>query len=321
MEYWTTGGETPDGRSAEAYEQEGVLLIGVGKGRFDEHPSVNSERKQEECATTLVVKALGVEDDPALEKILQFVLNNDLRAAAHPFDIAYLTGLLHQCHPSNPEKVTEWTMEGLEAKYWEQLRFHTVAREEFERNAEVEEVVGPGDRTLRMVTIVSDNEQMNKFARSVHGGEAAIIIQKRSSGNVQLFNNQKYGLVLYDVAQMLRLAEQEAKSNIMTTDWKLLASEGKVEGAEEWFYHHKGQMLLNGSLTAKGVPPTRLSLKQIKEIVRIGINPDTFEPSRTPDCQQGVCTAKRSNPCPWYNWGLHRCRKIRYAMSQTSSQI
>lgn len=297
----------------DKYVSNRILEVGIGGGLFDEHP-VNSERKEGECAATLVAKALGVDDNPALEKILKFVVTHDLKGGAQPFDLASLVKLLHQQFPNDPERVIEWAMVGLEAKYREQLQFFTATKQEFERAAEIEEIQGPGRQTLKMVTVVSDDEQMSKFARSSFGGGAAIIIQRRSSGNVQIYTNKRYGLTLYDVAQMIRLAEQRAKGQVVMTDWETLSSEGKVEGTEEWFFHHAGQMLLNGSLTAPDVPPTKLSLEQIKEMVRIGINPQAFEQSRAQLCRSGNCTSTRNDQCPWYPWGLHRCRAIRYKM-------
>ncbi|MDO8515705.1 MAG: hypothetical protein Q7S28_00445 [bacterium] len=270
--YWKMGGETPDGRSAEDYERDGVLLVGVGGGRFDEHPTVNVERKAGECAATLVAKALGVQDDPALAEILKYVVANDLKGGAQPFDIASLAKLMHQQHPDNPEMVMEWVLAGLEAKYQEQFQFWTSTKEDFERNAQVEEIA-TGGKLIKIVSIISDGDQISKFARSEHGGYAAVVIQKRLSGNVQIYTNKRSGVTLYDVAQMLRLAEQEKKGHVVTTDWDTLSSEGKVAGAEEWFFHKEGQMILNGSLTATGVSPTKLSLEEILDIIRIGLNP------------------------------------------------
>ena len=314
--FWSTGGQAPDGRSAEDYEREGILLIGIGGGCFDEHPANGSARKKGECAATLVAKALGVDNDPALEKILKFAVNSDLKGTSHLFDLASIVKVLHQEYPDNPEKVMEWATIGLEAKYQEQLQFFNAAIElakaDFEKDANIENILGPHGRTLKMATIISDNPQMSKFARSDYGGNADIVIQQRSSGNVQIFTNRFSGLVLYDVVQMIRLAEQEVKGKIVTTDWKELASEGKVEGVEEWYFQKAGQMLLNGSLTATQVPSTRLSLEKIKEIVRIGVNPMAFQPERAPGCQQGVCSSTLRQPCPWYQFGLHRCREIRF---------
>ena len=311
--YLSSGGGIPDGRSADDCEKEGKLLIGVGGGRFDEHPAADKNRKQDECAATLVAKALGVADDLSLEKLLKFAVNNDLKAAAHPFDLAYIAKVMHQQYP--PEKVMDWIMIGLEAKYQEQVSFFTEAGKEFERRAKIEEVLGPRGMILRMATIVSDDEQINKFARSAYGGKTAIVIQKRLSGNVQIFVNQQRGLTLYDVARILRLTEQKIKGKVVVSDWKMLASEGKVAGAGEWFFFQAAQMLLNGSLTASGVPATKIPFEQIQEIVRIGINPNAFEANFASRCKKGICASIiKGSACSWYKFGLQRCRKIRFEM-------
>lgn len=308
---WGTGGTTPDGRSAREYEQEGILLIGIGNGRFDDHPDVNGERKKHECATTLVAEALGLRDEPVLKEIFEFAVSSDRRAANHPFDIASIAKDSYQ-QTSNPEEIMDWVMKGIQIKYEKQLRFFDAVKKEFEQNSKVEEIQGPG-RMLKMVSIVSDNAQMNNFARSIHGVKADIVIQKRPSGNVQIFTNAKSGLVLYDIAQMINLAEQEAEGEVKITDWKILSSEGMIPGGR-WFFLQEGQMLLNGSLTAPGVPPTKISFEKIKEIIRIGVNPKRFEPKREERCKLGKCTATMRNRCRWYKFGLHRCRQIRYQM-------
>lgn len=315
--YWNSGGQVPDARTANDYEKEGALLVGIGGGCFDEHPTADGDRKEGECAATLVAKALGIADDPSLEKILKFAVNNDLKAAAHPFDIAYVAKVMHQQYPNNPEIVMEWVMAGLEAKYHEQASFFNETKKEFDRVAEIEVIQGPRGKMLKMATVVSDDEQMSKFARSVYGGSIAVVIQKKSLGNIQIYTNRQYGLTLYDVAQMLRLAEQEKKGKVITREWKILASEGKVQGAEEWFFHYAGQMLLNGSLTATSVPPTKLSLDKIREIVRIGVNPNVFEPSFSVSCKKGICASTMKKECPWYKFGLHRCREIRFEMRKS----
>lgn len=309
-----------DKKFLDKYAPNKVLKVGIGGGPFDEHPAENGERKEGECAATLVAKALRVFDDPALEKILKFVVMQDLKGGDQPFGLSYLVKLLRQQFPDNPEKAIEWAITGLEAKYQEQLWFFSTTKAEFERAAEVEEIC-QGEQLLKLVTILSDDNQINKFARSLFGGRTAILVQKRSSGNVQIFTNKKFGINLADVAQMIRLEEQQAKNNIVTKDWKVLRAEGKVAGAEEWYYHLEGQMLLNGSLTALDVLPTRLSIGRIKKLIRIGVNFQTFESSRALRCQKGTCSSTRNNRCSWYDWGLHRCRKIRYKMKNPNQII
>jgi len=57
-------------------------------------------------------------------------------------------------------------------------------------------------------------------------------------------------------------------------------------------------------------------LEKILEIVLIGINPGIFEPGHTSSCEQGICTSTGREKCPWYNWGLNRCQKIRIDMKK-----
>jgi hypothetical protein len=295
------GADAPD---AQALEAQGILLLGVGGGRFDEHPTLDNGRKAEECAATLVAGELGVLDDPSMQKILRFVKSRDLEGNSTPFDLSYMVKLLHRRSPNDPDKVIDWTIAGIEAKYEEQRDFFTVARNEFETKAKVEEVQ-VGSRRVRIAAIESDSESVSKYARSEYGGRAGIVIQKRSSGNVSILVNKQMGLDMRDVVRMIRLAEQQAKGKFETTDSDKLTAEGNVRGVEEWFYHERGQMLLNGSLTATGVPPTRLDLERIREIVRTGIVPGAL---RKLCASTGKCTGEI---CDWYQWNLDRCRALR----------
>jgi hypothetical protein len=289
-----------------------VIPLGIEGGSFDEHPTIEKGRKEGECTASLVAKALEIETDPALEEILEYLKSRDLQGGSHPFEIATLVSLLTR-NPKIPlAKVAELVSLIMSAKYEEQLLFLTSTKDEFFKKAEIEEIIGPQGERLKMVTIVSDNELMNKFARSKLGGEAAIVIQQNSKGNVQIFTNKKYGLKLYDVVKIIRYTEQWRKGAIVTTDWDRLAAEGIITGAEEWYFHEAGQMLLNGSLTHPDVPPTNLTIENIKEAVRIGINPTAFEPTRAEACLKGKCLSTRKFQCPWYPWGLSRCRKIRF---------
>lgn len=305
---WGTGGKSPDGRSALEYEREGILPVGIGHGRFDEHPSVNGKRKEHECAATLIAKALGLIDEPALQELFEFALSSDCKPNGHPFDIANLAKASHQ-GPLSPEEIMDWVMKGIQIKYDQQFRFFDAVRKEFEENAKIEEIQGP-KRILTMVSIVSNKSQINNFARSAQGVKADIVIQQQPSGNTQIFTNARSGLILYDVAQMINLAEQEADGKIKITKWEILSAEGMIPDGR-WFFLQKGQMLLNGSITAPEVPPTKISFEKIKEIVRIGVDPQRFEPKRKEYCKSGTCRANMRNRCPWYKFGLNRCRKLR----------
>ncbi|MDD5547562.1 MAG: hypothetical protein PHN74_01505 [Candidatus Pacebacteria bacterium] len=310
--FWQSGNMSAK-LSPQKYEEMGILLVGIGGGRFDEHPANGTERKKDECAATLVAKDLGISDDPSLSKIQRYVLNNDTKGTSHPFDLAETVKLLHGKYPNNSAKVVELVMEILDAYHYEQMMFFSEARKDFETKGKVESIKGPKGKTLKMLTIVSDNEQINKYSRFV--GDIAVVIQKTSAGNVQIFTNQQYALKLYDVVKAIRRAEQEANGKIVTSEWKQLSAEGRVAGAEAWWFHEPCQMLLNGSLTAPEVPPTKLSLEQIAGFVKMGIDPEAFEPKHAAMCKQGKCVM----PCPWKAYGFIRCSEVRSKMKLAES--
>lgn len=315
LEYWSADQIK---ESVEKLEEEGVLLVGIGGGRFDEHPTVDQDRKTGECAATLVAEALGLMEAPDLKKILGFVVQVDLKGSSSPFDLSAVTKVMYTAYPEDPDLVVEWATRAIVAKYEEQKRFFSSTKEEFERRARHEITPGPKLAPVKLVVIQSDDGQVNQYARSAYGGCCDVIVQQTSTGNVQIYSRKQSGIMLRDAIRMIRIEEMRCKGIDPECSWDELGAEGTIRGAEEWFYQESGQMLLNGSKTAQGVPPTNLSLEEIRAIIKAAINPRAFEPDRTLDCTGGYCSATRRNPCPWYAYGLSRCRKIRYDMIQSS---
>lgn len=308
------GSQNYRGRTAEECEKDGILMIGVGGGRFDEHPNGGNSRKEDECAATLVAKALGVDENPALGRILQYVARSDLKGHTQPFELAALTKDLNALYPDTPRRVTGRISELLEAKYHQQVAFWSNAQQALDGAITFEVFEGPSG-PIKLAIARSDNPEASKFARSEAGGGADIVIQHQTRGNTQVFINRKSGkgiISLRDLARMVRIEEQKLKGSFLVRDWNLLAVEGKIEGAEEWYYHPEGEMLLNGSLTAPNVPATKISLERLIELTRIAFSGD-FELSRAAICRQGRCNSTFQNPCPWFDWGMDRCRRLREA--------
>jgi len=295
-------------RSAVDLEKEGVLLLGVGHGRFDEHPDNGSLAKEGECCATLVAEALGVRDEVRLQKIFQFVVNNDLKGTFHPFDIAHLAKQLYGRFPDCPECVIDWVSVALEAKYWEQDQFWSF-KEEYDSAANKVEIVS-GDGVIRLVWMVTESEKSRGFAFSKEGGSQDVFIRQSSSGNVQIFGNPRSAVTLSDVVKVIRLEEQRAGGEIYETDWSVLRQDGTLVCVEEWYYQDEGKMLMNGSLTAPHVPPSKIPFDRLVSLV-VTVLSSEFEPVRKDKCLAEVCSSKRNNPCPWWGWGLYRCRKVR----------
>ncbi len=300
VEYWT-GGKSPDGRSAEEWEADGCLLIGVGGGRFDEHRNGTASP---ECAATLVAKDLGLDTDPALAKILAFTHRIDTRGGSQPFDLFSLTKLVFQ-HVSDPEEAFAWAVMALDAKYAEQEQGQE-AKVEL-ANADVYDLV-VGGKPCRLAVLKTDNTMSVNMARAsiADGGlAAAVVIVQRSSGHVQIFCDRQ-NWRLEDLARILRVGERSTKGLEESLDAEILAQEGKVEGAEEWHYQRAGQMFLNGSLSHPDVPVTQLSLETIVACAILGLRSDHLPHDH---CREtGQCLGQE---CPFYCFGLSRCQTLR----------
>jgi len=308
-------------RNAFSELTNGVLMIGCGGGEFDEHPyGTDGMRKKHECAATLVAKALGLRQDPRLQGLFNYVYNNDVKGVYHRFDLADLT---HQLQSScDPHTVIYLIFKMLDA-HLESQKIFMEAGEEFRQKAKIIKTLGNG-KALTIVSVCSDNPKISAFARSLEGGKAALVIVKNSEGNIAIVSN-KYHLsnsyYIADLARVIRLHEQTAKiskgilKRRVTSSWQTLEKEGEVLGAEEWYFHPQSQSLLNGN-ERYSKRPTNLTLEQIENLALICLSTGIFEPNRKNDCEQGCCTSAPNNPCPWYGFGLGRCKHIRFLQSQ-----
>lgn len=308
--FWSEEGPEASARLTEILKDDGVLACGIGGGELDEHPAGGNNGKKGECAATLAAKKFGVSEVPELKRFLNFVRNNDLAAKGTPFDVAGGLRAMYKTNPENPMKAIEWALSAIDAFYAEEVEF-TKALEEFRAKAVIDNIVMNGSGTQKVATIECDNESAIRAFRFLG---MKVLIQKHSSGNVQIFTAKDEIPILDDVARILRLSEQERLGKVLTTDWTELAKGGTVPGAEAWYYFREGNMLLNGSRTRDN-KPTTIPLDKIREAVKIGLSSELFHSSRFRDCKAGKCTSSRRTPCPWYDFGLARCRKIRYEMN------
>lgn len=315
IDFTDAGDRTPNGKSWREWHDQGYVLVGIGGGRFDEHANQVKDKKEGHCAASLIAKALEVEEMPEIQPIVKMATQNDLNGAKSIFDIGYIINLLH-AQFDDTENIIRWVNVALDAIYQNQAEFWSKSREEFERSAQIEEIVwrkedGTEGRRFNFVTLESDDEQVTKFARSRHGANAGIVLQKKSSGHVQIHTSPKLGLKLYDLAKIVRVEEQERNGNrVIITDPLKLSSDGTLREVPQWFFHEGMQKLMNGSLTAELVPPTKIPLARLRELVRIGINPSRYEASKENECRKGICTAS-SQGCSWFRWQLSRCRQVR----------
>lgn len=317
--FWDSGATAPDGRAASSWEEDGYLLVGIGGGRFDEHVATGDDGKDGECAATLVAREIGVQDAPWLGFLLKFVQENDTIGAGHPFDIAKMAmkiGALVGTGYEGDMKVMEWLWLAFEAEIHAQQDFGSAA-EDFQR-ATIREFPGPTGELIKVAAVESACEQIVNYAISRSGAGMDVVIRRNpANGQVCILRAERSGIKLEDVARSVRYLEQPLlpTGKPLITDFKRLGSNGTLPEIPEWFYRKQGEMLLNGSRSALDKPATKLSLNVLLDSTERALSPD-FEPSRATMCAKGVCTSSRNSECPWYCFGLNRCRNIRFVSSQ-----
>ncbi|XOA42970.1 MAG: hypothetical protein ACKKMO_00660 [Candidatus Nealsonbacteria bacterium] len=114
------------------------------------------------------------------------------------------------------------------------------------------------------------NPKFNVAARKI--GAIAVIQRQMKNKQTQIFfdtKNIKKEQTDKTIA-LLRILEAKGKK----INKRYLYRKGTIESVKEWFYfvgEKGGVMILNGSLTAPDVPPSRLSTEQIIESVKAGL--------------------------------------------------
>lgn len=262
-------GTTPDGKSWQQLEKEGVVLIGTGGSRFDEHPTLHKDRKEGECAASLVATYLGISEEPWLAKLMRYTCINDTKGGSNPFELAGMINLMNKrWFDQNPSATLEWSMNAVQVYLEEQIKFFTETSKEFEMYSEVINSTCKG-KDIVIVKVTGDNDQLGAYARSAAGASADIVIQKNSNGNVVISTKKTSFINLDDVARAIRLKEMRIKNiTCKNPGDPALKGEAKVPGAEEWHYHKAANMLLNGGKSAPGVPPTKIALGTLVAIVK-----------------------------------------------------
>ncbi len=248
-----------DDQSEMSWLQKGVLFLGVRGGMFDDHPH---EQYPEHCTMTLMMSYLGVDQDPALQKVERHVFVADRRPGMHPFHLANLVKDAHRSL-SVPD-IYQHVQAFLESQYLAERGFQealTIVRTRGERKL-VQSRRHPKVSLTLYVSDGEDNEDLAKAARHTDGAHAALVILKKTTGHVYIVGTDQFiKNSLAPLAAQLRLAEQEARGHVESTDLEDLAVPDEHPLVREWFLFH-GQ-LMNGSLTAPDVPPTKIMLSRI----------------------------------------------------------
>jgi hypothetical protein len=141
---------------------------------------------------------------------------------------------------------------------------------------------------LKICAAITDNTKFSQAARSEEGAQAAIVIQRQDDGHNQIyFDTQKVdGKLIDDLVCAIRLEECLIQKRDIPPEHELKKPEW-AENIPEWYYYvaptlgkkKPGRFIMNGSLTAPNVPPSKIPWGRLLYIVEqvIRYQPFNFE--------------------------------------------
>jgi hypothetical protein len=275
--FWTS---TEPGKTAEAYEAEGVLLIDLAGSRFDHHR--DDHGKKTECASSLVAKFLGVEGKPELRKLLSYAKRDDLEGkgtiSTDPLDRAFgLSGIimnLNRVYGQNPQSILDFVMAIFEAHVHDEHKRAVEMPLEWKNikasGKAVEKSVRWGSQNVRLIALEAENVALPGFLRAYL--KADVVIQRLPSGHTNVITRQQTRVDLRDCMAHIRREEAQLKGLAVDhSDHETLCKPGRFEGLDEWFYDTAANTIQNGGVNPQNIPATRMTLERITQLVEAGL--------------------------------------------------
>jgi len=231
-----------------------TLLVGMGGGAFDDH--VCSPRK--ECATTLVVKHLGLDKDPAIRAFANSVFQADsqINGPAH--------ALAEEIKRLNRYWVGSLDLEKMYAAIEPFLTAHVGYHKE--RIDAKKRFSFCYKKHVNGFLVVAASELDNcQFQHIARGGGADIIVQRNSHGLTQIFGHESLDMPgLWAKVRKSEIVKSNLRFERFLNDVYLSRS-GTLPEVPHW--HGEGNNLLNGSESFPDVLPSNIPFDHLVRIV------------------------------------------------------
>ena len=270
----------PAGETAASLEQKGYILIDIAGGKFDHHT-----QNTKTTASRLVAEYLGVAEDPALAKLLEYARRDDVfgrgTVSEDPLDRAFgLSGLIKNLNRSfsdNPTEVAKIASVIFLAHYQEEVRRTKELPEEFAAKLREGKVsiteARQRDKKLRVVFIESDNTGLAGYLRSQNGGKFDAVVQRMPGGYVNILTRPTKRVDLRYLAALLRMRELEVQRKTMDMDMngRELMRPARHPKIKEWYYDPATNSIQNGGLRPGEISPTQIPWREFPAIVEQGL--------------------------------------------------
>lgn len=253
-----------------ATEQDGKLLLDVGGGELDHH---NTEK----CATELVAEKLGLTENPALKNLIAYARRDDTQGKGtiskdmldRAFGLSGLIASLNKQYTEDTNKVVQTVLPLIEAHY-------IAAKEHFiELPKLVEQMTASGDMTSatlqdasqsKVAFVTSDHIGLAGFLRSNLGGNYRVVVQRRTTGHVNILTKQNPKIDLSKTIALLRLQEANLRG-VEIKNESSLYMESTHPAVPNWYYDPATNSLLNGGVSHEAIEPTPISWPAMQAIV------------------------------------------------------
>lgn len=277
----------PEGESEESLMAKGKILLDVGGGIFDHHT-----KHKQTTASNLVSEYLGVKDNPALAKMLQFAERDDFFGkgiiSTDPLDRAFgLSGLiasLNKKHVNDPSIVINAVIPLLDAFV------HEEEKRAFEMPKELEEKLSSGKadafmvrqrgKKLKCIIIETDNTSMAGFLRSKIGGGYDVVVIRLPSGHTNILTRPLQRVDLRSLVVLVRIQECESKNKDLPYEPREISVSGSIPEVPEWYYDTATNSLLNGGPNPQNIKATSIDPFEFKKILEVGISEQLWSPQR-----------------------------------------
>lgn len=291
IDFWQV---VPPGEDEYSLDKKGVLLMDLGGGRFDHHG------KPKTTASDLISNFLGVQENPALAKLLEYARRDDFfgkgTVSPDPIDRAFgLSALIANLNKSlvkNPARVVDIILPLLVAHYNEEYRRAVELPKEFETMQAAGEVdifeARQRDKKLKVVMLTSDSASLAGYLRSQNGGKFDVVAQWLPSKHLNILTRPTKRVDLRSLAALIRMEEAVRSGQELEVDAALLSKPGRLKQVPEWYYDPATNSLQNGGLNPKEVPCTKISREDFKNIIERGLAGNIWDNNEN--------TGKEANP-------------------------
>jgi hypothetical protein len=254
------------------------LLIDNGGGAYDHHG-----RKPETCASFLVAKDLGISGDPALSKLIHYAERDDKFGLGtiskdqldRTFGLSGMIGALNKQFPHDVEKVINIITPLIESHHNEEIiKIHELPA--LYKTLVLEgKTIELNYQGLKIILLESDNISLPGYLRAQTGGNYDIVVQRRSSGHVNILSRTKKQkkIPLERLIAVIRGAEYYMHNGKEINKKYLdLIVPARISEVPNWYYDQATNSIQNGGVHIDLTPATEIPWDHFPKILELAFN-------------------------------------------------